>query len=91
MQLNLNHLPDHTIHVWWFGDDFGILELAVKLSVEQVLCHCQLIQLCKVTVTVEIFIFGLNQSAALYNTDLTGSQHMLSTPGVFRFRLSCIG
>jgi hypothetical protein len=36
-----------------------------------VLFHCQLIQLCEVNVTVEIFFFGLNQPASLHNIDLT--------------------
>ena len=46
MQLNLNHLPDDTVHVWWFGENFGILELDAMFSVEHVLCQCQLIRLC---------------------------------------------
>jgi hypothetical protein len=44
----------------WFGKGFGILELHAMFSVEPVLCHCQLIQLREVNVTVAIFFFGLN-------------------------------
>jgi len=70
MQLNLSHLPRDTVH----GGLETILvsyELDVMFSVEHVLCHCQLIQLCEVIVTVQIFFFGLNQPASLHNINLT--------------------
>jgi len=54
-------------------------KLDVMFSVEHVLFHCQLIQLCEVIVTVEIFFFGLNQPAALHNIDLTSSAHSVHT------------